>query len=144
MSKLIDQVRSRQWFYEYPLPDGSDVYLFRRRYRPAGEYSHDALYEAAQYLHQNVMAGDLVVVDPAGLLPGLLESYWGAASVATVGQLPAGDALPARVFVVSGQDTALDDRLVRALEAYRAGDPGWQFGGLQIVIFEAVFEAASP
>ncbi|MGD2128949.1 MAG: DUF1698 domain-containing protein [Lysobacterales bacterium] len=23
MSKLIDQVRSRQWFYEYPLPDGS-------------------------------------------------------------------------------------------------------------------------
>ena len=120
----------------YPLPDGSDVYLFRRRYRPAGEYSDDALYEAAQYLHQNVTAQDLVVVDPARLLPGLLESYWGAAPVATVDQLPAGDPLPSHVFVVTGQGTAMDARLARALEGYRARSPAWQFGGLQVVTFK--------
>jgi hypothetical protein len=81
----------RPWFEQafeleelFPLPDGSEALLFRRRYHTVGTYSDDELASVAEYLRQVAGEGDLILIYPPGLQNGLLEHYWGPASVSLI------------------------------------------------------------
>ncbi|MGD8819287.1 MAG: glycosyltransferase family 39 protein [Anaerolineae bacterium] len=65
----------------YPLPDGSEAYLFRRRYRPENAYGPSSLYQLADRLQQATTDQDRIFVHPPGLVSGLLEYYTGPAPV---------------------------------------------------------------
>jgi hypothetical protein len=129
----------------YPLPDGSEAYLFRRHSRPSRAYEGQALRDTAAFLHTEATRGDLVVVYPPDLLVGLLEHYWGAAQVSSVADLEAlleelasAPGQHSRVFLVADQDTTLD-ALLGELSGYsRLPAQDQQIGKLQVVALEKV------
>ena len=116
----------------YPLPDGSEAFLFRRLDRPEAAYDPSALYQIAGRLQQAATGQDRILVHPPGLLSGLLEYYTGPAPVSPLAD--AGDlAQSHRIFLVAGPDAAgaVED-LVSQL-----GPPTneEQFGPLQLWMF---------
>jgi 4-amino-4-deoxy-L-arabinose transferase-like glycosyltransferase len=95
----------RLWFEQafvletvYPLPNGSDVLLYRRRYRTETDHSDGSLFDMAEHLRGTAAEADTVLVYPPGLLNGVLAHYWGPAQVAAV---------------VSGEDFALQSEVAK-------------------------------
>ncbi len=128
----------------YPLPDNSDAYLFRRRYRPSSLYAASSLGGAADYLHQTVNGGDLVVVSPPDLLIGLLECYWGPAPIMVVGgtgtdpgDLAAAIVQHPRVFVVTSLQSGLEADMAKQLGDYGSPVQDLEFGELRLMLFAA-------
>lgn len=116
----------------YSLPDGSDAYLFSRRYPSSQTYDDAALHETADYLHQTATQEDVVVTLPPGLLNGLLEHYWGAAPLMMPDELASAAEQPARIFLVAAQDANLE----AWLQEYGPAGRDVQFGTLRVIVFE--------
>ena len=116
----------------YTLPNGSQVYLYRRRMRPPAGVDDSALYDAAQVLRETAGPDDLVIVHPPALLSRFLENDWGTAPIATLDT--AGPALERadRVFLVIGPGAEAEPAL-----------PGFapvaeqRFGPVRLLTFEA-------
>jgi hypothetical protein len=121
----------------YSLPDGSEAYLFRRRYRPTAVYSDSSLYELAGVLHEEVTSEDLIVVHPPGLLNGLLETYWGAAPVVPSAEWASLEERPRRVFLVTAQEADGTAQIEALFDAYGPPTQDLAFGELRLAVFEA-------
>lgn len=120
----------------YLLPDGSQVYLFRRRYRPSQVHAASSLYEVAEYLQQTVVGEDVVVAHPTGLLTELLQYYWGPAPISILADAKALDRHP-RVFAVTDQNGRAQVEAWVVEQVQRDQPPGaLQFGELWLIISE--------
>jgi 4-amino-4-deoxy-L-arabinose transferase-like glycosyltransferase len=116
----------------YSLPDGSDVYLFERRYPSIQVYDDAALHETADFLHQAAGEGETVVVLSASLLNGLLEHYWGVARLLLPDEMASTAPRPTRTLLVAPGDADLDVWF----QEYGPSVQDVQFGELRVVVFE--------
>jgi hypothetical protein len=116
----------------YPLPDGSEAYLFRRRYRPETAYDPSSLYQLADRLQQATTNQDQIFVHPPGLVSGLLEYYAGPAPVSPLAH--ASDfGQSRRIWVVVDPNAAHDAQDIIA----QLGSPTTeeQVGPLELLMF---------
>jgi 4-amino-4-deoxy-L-arabinose transferase-like glycosyltransferase len=112
----------------YPLPDGSEATLFRRRYRPPSMSDPESLYGVAGYLRQTAKTDDIVVAQPPALLVALLAHYWGPTPVATLGEEEVQAQHPHLFLVTDGEperevDDAIEDHYGPAIDAAELS--GW-------------------
>ncbi|MCL7453911.1 MAG: glycosyltransferase family 39 protein [Anaerolineae bacterium] len=132
----------RPWFEQafelehvYPMPDGSDALLFRRRHRPESTYNNESLYDIAQYLHQAGTNGDRVLVYPPGMLNGLLKHYWGPSEALPVGSEEEFSSAQSTVAAAGGQTFVITDDRAEVLR-WLEGEPAveaMEFGDLSVV-----------
>jgi 4-amino-4-deoxy-L-arabinose transferase-like glycosyltransferase len=137
---LILQER-RSWFElgfeeeaSYPLPDGSEAHLFRRRYRPLETHDPESLYQVAEYLGQMAKAEDLVVAHPPSLLVELLAYYWGPAPASTFAGAKISARHPRLFLITRGKpDVEIDDSI---RGQYGPAMEDLQWGALQLSVYE--------
>jgi hypothetical protein len=127
----------------YGLPDGSRAYLFERRYPASPVTSSEILYDVAEFLHQSAGEGELIVVQPPGLLNGLLTAYRGRAGMVVAVDL---DAVPSRleqqdrIFLVTSQGDELAAPVAELLGPEWLQVQDLWFDGLRVVVFEPAAE----
>jgi 4-amino-4-deoxy-L-arabinose transferase-like glycosyltransferase len=124
----------------YPLPDGNDVLLFRRRQRPESPHRHEALFDVAQYVRQTAADRDAVVVYPPDLLIGILQHYWGPAHVSGVASWEGFSSSRSEVAGRGGRIFLVTDHRAEVL-GWLEHEPGIQemeFGELSVITSQLV------
>ncbi len=116
----------------YPLPDGSEAYLFRRRFRPMQTHDPTSLYQTAEHLRALAEPEDVVVVQPPGLLVEVLAYYWGPARISSLAEV-GGPSSSSGVVLV--KDGAENDSATLLAEKYGSPVHTQSFGDIEIAVF---------
>ncbi len=120
----------------YALPDGSEVYLFQRRYRPVAGTSGSSLFDAAAYLGATAEEDDIVIVHPPGLLAGFLEHYSGAAPARAYEGLGSAQGRSRLLFLLTTQEAESSPEVRDLLSHLGPPIEEQQLGELRVVVLQ--------